>query len=448
MKRKEGVFVVAQAAIFVGVIALVALPLQSASNTQVSTSSTVREGPLVFASGVASDGLQLKMVLNSTSMRSDGAITGNLTVVNTSNQDVTVSTLGRSQNITQWSNYNNICPSDYFMGYAVFGGHFTAENISSVGTPLRLVPPMVPQCPGDSGPDTITFLPYPAQATGSVVDPAQPSYLVRDQLNTTTLFCNTIESSANGFSCDWASPGLIGYWNWSVPDGGNFGFISPAFVPFSPGEYTIVAWDDWHQYVYATLVVQPVDGSRSPTALATSCLISVPAGAQLGLFANSTFNGNNVTYANGTSVLFSNYSCPRPVFGGSSQGADVYAMAVAAVRNSSFVAAENSSEFVFQQPSGLVCSTVGAQNCSMTLFFYHYGENSTLFRCGGGLNGNYSMLYRRDALAGITVTFYTAGQAGPDGVSNSTAWDLQNPTVQAMPAGLVTQYYDSSYPCG
>jgi hypothetical protein len=45
MKRKEGAFAVAQAAIFVGVIALVALPVQSANQTQVSTSSTTRIDP-------------------------------------------------------------------------------------------------------------------------------------------------------------------------------------------------------------------------------------------------------------------------------------------------------------------------------------------------------------------------------------------------------------------
>jgi hypothetical protein len=45
MKRKEGAFVVAQAAIFVGVIALVSLPVQSANEMQVSTSSTAPVDP-------------------------------------------------------------------------------------------------------------------------------------------------------------------------------------------------------------------------------------------------------------------------------------------------------------------------------------------------------------------------------------------------------------------
>jgi hypothetical protein len=45
MKRKEGAFVVAQAAIFVGVIALVSLPVPSADRMQVSTTSTTSVDP-------------------------------------------------------------------------------------------------------------------------------------------------------------------------------------------------------------------------------------------------------------------------------------------------------------------------------------------------------------------------------------------------------------------
>jgi hypothetical protein len=42
----------------------------------------------------------------------------------------------------------------------------------------------------------------------------------------------------------------------SIPTEGNLGFSSPAFVHFPPGDYTIVATDQWNQYVYATFVVQ------------------------------------------------------------------------------------------------------------------------------------------------------------------------------------------------
>jgi hypothetical protein len=264
MKRKEGVFVVVQAAIVVAVLALVALPLQSPDEARVSTSSIASEGPPASLSGVALDSLRLSLVLNATSMRQQGAITGQVEVVNISNQSLTLPTLGRSQNITEWSNYNNICPSDDIIGYAVFDRHFTAENISSAGNPLRLVPLMSMTCPGPVGLTAVRFLPNASQDLGSLGagQPQQFFWRVATVVNATTLFCNTTASGNGFFSCSWAEPGLVGYWNYSTPNEGNSGFTSPAFVRFSPGEFTVVAWDDWNQYVYSTFVV--LAGSNSP----------------------------------------------------------------------------------------------------------------------------------------------------------------------------------------
>jgi len=303
MKRKEGVFVVAQAAIFVGVIALVALPLQSASNTQVSTSSTVREGPLVFASGVASDGLQLKMVLNSTSMRSDGAITGNLTVVNTSDQNITVSPLTQSLNLTYWSDYIGTCGSDYWIGgYAVFQGHFNAGNISSAGWPLRLWPSLAGSCPGgNSFEGVVTFLSAGAQGVGRATVPDSG---FRDQLNVTSgvcagtsgYSCGVMCQTTNVNGCAYSSsfPGLVGYWNNS----------SSTFMSFSPGEYTIFAWDDWNQYVYATFVVQP--GESSQTSSATSDVTACGVGNQVITLNKTAYCADDV--ANDTVVGGPGYS--------------------------------------------------------------------------------------------------------------------------------------------
>jgi len=73
--------------------------------------------------------------------------------------------------------------------------------------------------------------------------------LVPDQLGVTTVLPSTQES------CGCATPGLVGYYQ----DIGN-----GIFQHFSHGEYTIVAWDDWNQYLYATFVVQPMDASPLP----------------------------------------------------------------------------------------------------------------------------------------------------------------------------------------
>ncbi len=243
MRRKESVFTVALAATIVGVIALISLA-QSASKTQLSVSSTPNRTPLVFASGVAPDGLQLKMVLNATTMSSTGAITGNVTVVNTSDQNVTVSTRP-SQNITAWDYYNDFCQSQYFIGYAVFRGHYSSGNISSAGTPFTLAPSLPTACPGGPVPSPVTFLPS-ASGQGrvaKVIDPARPTDMYRDLVNVTTSECKFTGSIS--WSCSF--PGLVGYWNTSASP--------PAAFPFSPGEYTILAWDNWNQYLFVTFVV-------------------------------------------------------------------------------------------------------------------------------------------------------------------------------------------------
>jgi hypothetical protein len=212
---------------------------------------------VTFSSGATPDGLQLELTLNATTMSFDGAITGQMRVVNTLDQNVTVPVV-QSQNLTTWSSYTDVCPSGYFMGYAVFPGHFTAGNISSAGPPLEMVPgdtgiicpPSAYLPPNPQSSSQITFLPGPAlqtranetfdikTAAGSFIT---PSYLVPDQLSVTTILSNTQEN------CGCVTPGLVGYYQ----DIGN-----GIFTPFSHGEYTIVAWDDWNQYVYVTFVVQ------------------------------------------------------------------------------------------------------------------------------------------------------------------------------------------------
>jgi hypothetical protein len=249
MKRKEGAFAVALAAIFVGVVTLVALPSQSANEAQPAASSSTNGAPLVFASGIALNGLQLKMVLNATSMRPGGAIFGNVTVVNTSHQNATVQTQ-QSQNITTWDYYNDNCMWEYFVGYAVFNGHYAAGNISSAGTPLEQVPrTATAACPGGPFSGPITFLPSGSgqEKSGMFFDPASPhDGPFSDLVNLTTGVCKDTESFVAG--CLSSYPGLVGYWNMTASP--------PTVVRFSPGEYTILAWDDWNQYVYAIFVVR------------------------------------------------------------------------------------------------------------------------------------------------------------------------------------------------
>ncbi len=248
LRRKESAFILAQVVITLAVLALVSIPAVSRLSTN--------DGSVVFSSGVSPDGLQLEMALNSTAMRVNGSIGGHVSVVNTLGTDVTVVVPEPSQKMSDWSRYTNICPTSNFEGYAVFIGRYSADNISLAGEPLTLVPPMILNCvipyyvPGP-----LTFSPHGGPSGQTVVYAQSPSSTKEDRLLITTLFCNTTESGPQSFSCSWASPGLVGYWEGGPGSPANFGFTSPGFARFFPGVYTIMAWDVWDQYVFARVVV-------------------------------------------------------------------------------------------------------------------------------------------------------------------------------------------------
>jgi hypothetical protein len=280
MKRKEGAFVVAQAAIFVGVIALVALPAQSVNQVQVETTSTSSGGQLAFTSGVSPQGLQLRVMLNSSSIQSHGVLRASVEVLNTVNRNVSFSAVSENQNFSEWNGDDYFCPASFLLGFAVFQGHFAAGNISSAGPPLRVVPDFIVFCGSTPFSGAVTFLPGGDRAVvGSGAFANQDTL----QLNATTKYINGKELAGGGGEFQGgASPGLVGYWNYSVPAADDMNFTSPGFVYFPPGQYTIVAADDWDQYVYATFVVEP-----SPPAI-TFASGATPDGLQLELTLNAT----------------------------------------------------------------------------------------------------------------------------------------------------------------
>lgn len=273
MKRREGVFLIAQTVAIIGVLALVSLPLQSASKAGTSTlstpstpatSTTLSEGALVFASPLSEEGLQLRVVLNSSEIQANGTLGAQIGVYNTLDKNVSVS-VKEEQEISTWNGGDFLCgwnPSGNIAGFAVFEGDVAAANLSRAGEPLHLYPQLYPTivigCPAEeSFPANATFYPESykvAYAYGVVAD-----------INAKTLGCTNTEQASQ---CTGTA--LVGYWNDSIPTAGNLGFSSPAFVYFKPGEYTIVATDDWNQYVYATFVVQsPATHSSSTRSGAT-----------------------------------------------------------------------------------------------------------------------------------------------------------------------------------
>ncbi len=187
-----------------------------------------------------------------------------------------------------------------------------------------------------------------------------------------------------------------------------------------------------------------INGANSSisTVSTPACLFLLPQRSQLSEFGNSTLFGNFVTYPNGTQAFYSAYSCPRPAPGETGNGINIFDMATAAESNSSFVAAENGSDFLYFWPSGLNCLAAGDQQCSLTLFFLHYGSNVRNFDCGG------KTVMQRNAIAGIAVTFTTSSAYDSNGKLVSRGWNLHNPIIQVMSTQQIDVYYGNSLPCG
>jgi hypothetical protein len=223
--------------------------------------ATVENGPLLYSSAVSPDGLQLKVTLNTSSILSHGAVTARIELLNTLNRNISLPIVA-NQNMSRFDGQDFLCdvdnPSDSFLVYAVFKGHFSAANTSAAGYPLRLAPPLYPPCPFRLPLNGTTFLPnsdntFSLSYSGKT---QQPSYRATAEINATTGSCVGSGFSGHGGSIDCgANPGLVGYWSPNISPRGNLNFTSPAFVYFPSGEYTIVAADDWNQYVYAYFTV-------------------------------------------------------------------------------------------------------------------------------------------------------------------------------------------------
>jgi hypothetical protein len=223
--------------------------------------ATVDNAPLLYSSAVSPDGLQLKITLNASRIQSHGAVTARIELVNTLNRNVSLPIVA-NQNMSRFDGQDFLCsvdnPSESFMVYAVFQGHFSAANISAAGAPLRVAPPLYPPCPFRLPLNGTTFLPASADTISFSYSgkTRQPSYRVTAEINATTGCCGGPGLTGHGGSVDCgASPGLVGYWNPNISPGRNLNLTSPAFVYFPSGDYTIVAADDWNQYVYANFTV-------------------------------------------------------------------------------------------------------------------------------------------------------------------------------------------------
>jgi hypothetical protein len=258
MKRKESVFWVAQALITIGVLGLVALPSTTSSPT-LSTSSSSSQSSSSFG------GLQLRITLNASSIKTNGTIAARIELMNTGDRNVSVSAPVWNQTVPmlngtlgQLNAFDYVCshnPSFFLVNFLLFRGHIASGNVSEAGTPLQEGPPVRPPCLpyADMG-APVTFLPHSDQA---VSGPQQTGNFTAE-LNPSTLFCVPVVPGG-GTDCAYGE-GLVGYYVSSANpgDGNIINFTYGGFVYFPPGEYTIVAYDVWGQVGYSTFTVVAV----------------------------------------------------------------------------------------------------------------------------------------------------------------------------------------------
>ena len=213
----------------------------------------VNSWPLVYVSDVSPDGLQLTVRLNSSVLQPRGDVGAEVLLTNVLNRNVSLAVVP-DQNLSQWSSLDYLCGAgNPFLGFALFAGHYSVSNISAAGQPLQVGVPAGIPCvsPPLMGVNSTTFLPD-SDLTVFYTPVGRATINATAEVSPATTYC----AYAQGLgSCPLGS-GLFGYWNPSVVlIEENSTLASKYFSYFPPGEYTLVAADDWSQYVYAYFTV-------------------------------------------------------------------------------------------------------------------------------------------------------------------------------------------------
>jgi len=211
-------------------------------------------GPSVYSSGVFPNGLQLTVRLNSSGIQPHDEVAVQIELLNALDSNNTLA-VPANQNISSWNEEDFFCaenPSYSLVGFALFKGHFSAQNVSAAGSPLQLAAPVAIPCPFSLSLNSTTFLPESDETVsfgsyGQTQQIQQGPYRVTAEVNATTGYC---VSSPSSISC-LRSAGLLGYWAPGFGYPGNATLSSKNFSYFPAGEYTLVATDAWNQSVYA-----------------------------------------------------------------------------------------------------------------------------------------------------------------------------------------------------
>ncbi len=189
--------------------------------------------------------------------------------------------------------------------------------------------------------------------------------------------------------------------------------------------FTTTATSSRTVYVQAS-----TSGSRD-----ASCLLPVPSNATMTFIRTSSFSGTMVTYANGLTEVFLEYSCRQPISNdtynyGPSPRVTFYQFAMAAVTNQTFIHDENGSVYLYSQPGSRPLSSMGTDYTVVgnggqyfELIFYHYTDSSENW-CG---DPNQSA---KIISSGVSVQFF-----GPF----TGTWQLSRPTIRVLNPGDIYQ---------
>ncbi len=239
------------------------------SSTELSTGSS--SGSSTTYSNNSDSGLQLRVVMNASTIQTGDEVAVQIEVLNTLSHNVSL-TDAPNQNISAWNGGYYFCgenPSRSLVGFALFDGHFTMGNISAAGSPLQLMAPAAIPCPISLPLNDTTFLPNSDETVSSSYQGQTliGSSRVIAEVNATTGYCTITSSGSETTTGCSSTSGILGYWNPGFGYTGNMTLASSAFTRLLPGEYTLVAMDDWNGTVYTYFqVIAPSQSTTTSTS--------------------------------------------------------------------------------------------------------------------------------------------------------------------------------------
>ena len=196
--------------------------------------------------------IQLRIILNASTVRLGSAIKAQVSLSNPLGTNLTavVPEISNST-ISSWNWDDFLCGDGTLndvVAFAVFQGHYVAENLSLAGQPLSLAPPLHPPCAVWPTPIFFVYLPNSSNAWAYIGYPNPPPTTIDTIVNATTELCTV--NGSGGTNCGPGS-GLFGYWGGGGGPNDNYTTSSPYFHYFTPGEYTIAAIDAWGHLAFA-----------------------------------------------------------------------------------------------------------------------------------------------------------------------------------------------------